>query len=176
MTAGDADMLVSRALLRDGGTWKWVEGLQHPRRVSLPDGSVLDGYPAGLLDAPSLASIIGAANVRLDMVQSDSIGTRAGGPASSDVYVDLEGVLQSGKPGRRCTIASDPNGLVHLTALGVLVAIERVLGLDGRPAAPGDLYLPGTLVLPDAAIARFEQFGVRLAWEGGAPEALRASV
>ena len=63
MTAGDAEMLISRALLREGGIWKWVEGPQHARPVRLTD-SVLDGYPAGLLDAPSLASITGAANVR----------------------------------------------------------------------------------------------------------------
>jgi hypothetical protein len=176
MTAGDADMLVSRALLREGGTWKWVEGLKHAGRVSLPDGSVLQGYPAGLLDAPSLASITGAANVRLDMIQGDSIGTREGGPASSDVYIDLEGILQSGKSSRHRVVASDPSGLLHLTALGVLVAIERVLGLDGRPAPTGGLYLPETLVLPDAAIARFEQFGVRLAWADGTPETLRAAV
>jgi hypothetical protein len=165
MTAGDAEMLVSRALLREGGNWKWVEGPQHARPVRLPDGAVLEGYPAGLLDAPSLASITGAANVRLDMLQGDSIGTRSGGPASSDVYIDIEGVLESGEPGMRRTIASDPNGLAHLTALGVLVAAERVLGLDGRPPAPGGLYLPETLVSPDAAVARFEQFGVRIEWE-----------
>jgi hypothetical protein len=71
-------------------------------------------------------------------------------------------VLKSGEAGRRRTIISDPNGLAHLTALGVLVATERVLGLDGRPPAAGGLYLPETLVSPDAAIARFEQFGVRI--------------
>ena len=40
MTAGDAEMLVSRALLREGGKWKWVEGPQHARPVRLTDSVV----------------------------------------------------------------------------------------------------------------------------------------
>ena len=175
MTADDAEMLVSRALLREGGRWKWVDGTRHARAVRLSDESAVDGYPAGLLDAPSLASFTGASNVRLDMLQGDSIGTRRGGAASSDVYIDIEGVLQSGKPGKHRTVASDPNGLVHLTALGVLMAIERVLGLDGRPPAPGGLYVPETLLSADQAVARLEQFGVQLAWDSDASEAHRRS-
>jgi hypothetical protein len=99
------------------------------------------------------------------MVQGDSLGTRGGGQASSDVYIDIEGILRSGEPGRGRTVIFDPNGLAHLTALGVLVATERVLGLNGRAPATGGLHLPETLVPPDAAIARFEQFGVRIITE-----------
>jgi hypothetical protein len=162
MTADDAESLVSRALIREGGKWAWVDGPQHARPVGLSDEQVLQCYPAGLLDAPSLAAITGAANVRLDMVQGDSLGTRGGGRASSDVTIEIEGILKSGAPGRCRTVLSDPSGLAHLTALGVLVATERVLGFDGQAPAAGGLHLPETLVSPDAAIARFEQFGVRI--------------
>lgn len=62
---------------------------------------------------------------------------------------------------------SDPKGLAHLTALGVLVATERVLGLDGQVPAAGGLHWPETLLQPEAAIARFEQFGVRITTETG---------
>ncbi len=47
MTGSDAEMLVSRALLREGGKWKWLDGRQHGRQVRLADDSVLDVYPAG---------------------------------------------------------------------------------------------------------------------------------
>ncbi|GLI09123.1 hypothetical protein YDYSG_51550 [Paenibacillus tyrfis] len=53
----------------------------------------------------------------------------------------------------------------HLTALGVLVALEHILGLDGKQTARGGVYLPETLVSIDAAIARFEQFGVQISSE-----------
>lgn len=81
-------------------------------------------------------------------------------------HVRIEGILRSGQRGRCRTIVSDPNGLMHLTALGVLVAAERVLGLDGRAPAAGGLHLPETLVDPEAPVTRFEQFGVRVL-EGG---------
>jgi hypothetical protein len=165
MTAGDAEMLVSRALLRSGGRWSWVEGPHHPRSIRLSDHTVLEGYPAGLLDVPSLAAITGAANVRIDMVQGQSLGTLAGGAASSDITIDIEGTLAPGRPGERRSIVSDANGLAHLTAAGVAAAVERVLGLDGRAPAPGGLYLPETLMSPDAAIARYAEFGVRIAME-----------
>ena len=167
MTAGDAESLVGRALLREGGKWAWVDGTQRARAVRLSGGDVLQGYPAGLLDVPSLAAITDAANVRLDLVQGDSLGTRGGGRASSDVYIDIAGILEFGEPGQRRTVVSDPHGLAHLTALGVLVAIEPVLGLDGQAPAAGGLHLPETLVSPAAAIARFEQFGVRIVTEEG---------
>jgi hypothetical protein len=167
MTASDAEMLVSRALLREGGKWKWLDGRQHGRQVRLADGEVLDAYPAGLLDVPSLAAITGAPSVRFDLAQGQSLGSRTGRAASSDVYIDIAGVLTSGGPGKQRTILSDPWGLAHLTALGVLVAIERVLGLDSRAPAAGGLHLPETLVEPAAAVARFEQFGVRITDETG---------
>jgi hypothetical protein len=123
---------------------------------------VVEAYPTSLLDAPSLAAVTGASNVRLDMAQGDSLGTLAGGRASSDVYIDIAGILKSGEAGKRRTVLSDPNGLAHLTALGVLVATERVLGLDGKTPAAGGLHLPETLVHPEAATARFKRFGVRI--------------
>jgi hypothetical protein len=47
----------------------------------------------------------------------------------------------------------------------LLIAAERVLGLDG-PAA-GGLYAPDTLVPPQAAVVRRRQFGVRIRGEEG---------
>jgi hypothetical protein len=165
MTANDAEHLIARALLRQSGSWTWVDGSRHARPIQLASDQTLQGYPTALLDVPGLAAITGAANVRLDIVQGDSLGTRRGGPASSDASIDIQGLLTSGKPGKSRTTISDPKGLAHLTALGVLVATERVLGLDGRTAASGGLYLPETLVSPQAAIARFEAFGVRIITE-----------
>lgn len=167
MTASDAELLVSRALLREGGKWRWLDGRQHSRQVRLANGDVLDAYPAGLLDAPSLAAITGASDVRFDLAQGQSLSTRTGRAASSDVYIDISGVLNSGEPGKQRTTVSDPGGLAHLTALGVVVTAERVLGLDGGPPASGGLHLPETLVEPATAVTRFEQFGVRITHETG---------
>ncbi|WP_257461878.1 Rossmann-fold NAD(P)-binding domain-containing protein [Archangium lipolyticum] len=163
MTASDSEHFVGRALLREAGAWKWLDATQHVRDIRLSDGRVLQGLPMSVLDVPSLAAVTGAPNVRFDFVQGDSLGTLAGGPASHDLYIDIEGLLKEGTPARRRTMVSGPAGNAHLTALGVLVVIERVLGLDGRPAAPGGLHLPETLVAPDEALARFKEFGVHIA-------------
>ncbi|WP_169086666.1 hypothetical protein [Paenibacillus sp. PL91] len=162
MTVGDSDSFIDRALVRKVGKWIWIDAIKHPRHVQITDGSTLEGLPMGLLDVPSLAASTGAPNVRFDFIQGESIGTRAGGQASQDLYIEIEGILKSGQPGKRRTVVSDPKGQAHLTALGVLVSIERILGLDGKPAAAGGVYLPETLVSVDEAIARFEQFGVRI--------------
>lgn len=162
MTVGDSESFIGRALIREHGKWVWVEASQHPRQVELNDGSTLEGLPMGLLDVASLAAATGAPNVRFDFIVGDSIGTRAGAQASQDLYIELEGVLKSGQPSKRRVIVSDPNGQAHLTALGVLLSIERILGWDGNPPAEGGIQLPETLLPVDAAIARMEQFGVRI--------------
>lgn len=166
MTAGDAENFIGRALLRHNDRWSWVEAKQHARKVRLSDGSYLEGYPMGLLDVPNLAAATGAPNVRFDFIQGKSIGTKIGDRASQDLYIEMEGILKSsGHAAKQRTIVSDPKGQAHLTALGVLVAIERILGLDGKPTASGGVYVPEKLVSIDAAIARFEQFGVRISSE-----------
>jgi hypothetical protein len=154
--------LSDRFLLREGCKWAWMDAKKHTRPFRISNESILEGFPVALLDVPSLAAITKAARVRWDFVQGESIGTKAGSQASHDVYIDIEGILKSGKTAKRRTVLSDPNGQAHITALGVLIAIERVLGLDGHPAADGGVYLPETLVSPDAAITRLNQFGVQI--------------
>lgn len=162
MTIGDAESFMTRALLRENGKWIWAEATNRTRHVRLTDGTELEGFPMGLLDVSSLAAATGAPNVRFDFIQGESIGTKAGKHPSQDLYIEIEGLLQSGELAKQRTVVSDPNGQAHLTALGVLVAIERILGLDGKPAAVGGVYSPETLVTVDAAVARLEQFGVRI--------------
>lgn len=164
MTAGDVEFLMARALVRERGQWAWVEGLQHPRTV-VANGQQLQGYPTALLDAPGLGALTGASDVRVDLVQGNSLGTLAGGRASSDTFIDIEGATESGMRRSCRTIVSDPNGLMNFTALGILLAVERVLGLDGRAPAAGGLYLPETLVAFEVAIPRLQQFGVRITCE-----------
>lgn len=48
------------------------------------------------------------------------------------------------------------------SALSILLSIERILGWDGSPPAPGGFYLSETLVHADAAMSRIEQFGIQI--------------
>lgn len=162
MSAAEVGHFPTRALLRERGQWRWVEGKQRVRQLRLADGSLAEALPLGVLDVPSLATLTGAPNVRFDLLEGKSLGTQAGGPASHELYIDIEGRLLSGEHGKRRTLVSDPRGAMHMTALGLLVAIERVLALDGRPLPAGGLHLPETLVPAEAALDRFRAFGLRI--------------
>lgn len=165
MSAADAEAFSSRALLRRAGQWAWVDGGGHGRALNFAGGPETAMQPLAALDVPSLAAISGAPDIRFDFGMGDSIGTRAGGRASHDALIEIEGVLRSGGRARRRVLVSDPKGVGHMTALGAVVVAERVLGLDGLPRPAGGLYLPETLVSPAAALARFEQFGLRITTE-----------
>jgi hypothetical protein len=158
----NAESWMNRGYIREEGKWKWVDAEKHTRFIHKDNEHVMQGKPMASLDLPSIASITQASNIRFDLVQGESMGTIAGNKASHDVYIDLEGTLQTGEQIKQRTIISDPNGQAHLTALGVLVTIERILGLDGDPPADGGIHLPETLLSPKKAIARFKQFGVQI--------------
>jgi hypothetical protein len=162
MTAGDSQGFFGRALIRRDGAWVQVDPTAEARTLSGLEGEAFQAMPMGVLDTPSLAAATGAANVRFDLGMGRSRGTSSGAVASHDIQVDLEGVSKDGRRARRRLILSDPKGQAHLTALGVLILAERVLGLDGAAPAPGGLHLPETLMAPHQAMARLAAFGVQI--------------
>jgi uncharacterized protein YbjT (DUF2867 family) len=162
MTVADSASFVGRAVTRQAGRWVWLEASDHPRRVERAGSPAFDALPLGVLDVPGLGAVTDAQDIRFDLGTGDSLGTLAGGAASHDMYIDLTGRLASGRTATRRTTVSDPKGQAHLTALGVLICAERVLGLDGAPPPPGGLAFPETLIHPAAAAARLASFGVRI--------------
>jgi len=162
MTLEETEGFINRALILENGIWKWVEAAKYPRSIRLSNGSLVEGHPMSVLDVPSLAAVTGAPNIRFDFAIHDSIGTRSGGTASQDLYIDLDGVLLDGRFVKRRITLSDPKGQAHFTALGILLSIERILGWDGLPPAPGGFYLPETLVPLGTAMTRIEQFGIQI--------------
>jgi hypothetical protein len=66
----------------------------------------------------------------------------------------------NGNPKTVQVTIADPQGQTHLTALGALVQLERLLGLDGAPApAPGIVY-PDTTPQVENALQVLDEFGV----------------
>ncbi|WP_028778352.1 NAD-binding protein [Shimazuella kribbensis] len=163
MTAGDleSEELTLRSLIRKEGKWLWVNAQQHTRKMNIL-GKIVEGMPMGLLDIPSLGAITQANNIRWDFVQGESVGTLAGKNASHEVYIDIEGTLKSGERAKHRTVISDSKGQAHLTALGVLMCIERVLGFDGQPFLQGGLQIPETLLSADQAFKRLQDFGIQI--------------
>ena len=162
MTAGDSTGFVGRALTRSDGLWLSVDAAANARQVTRRDQSAFNAMPMGVLDVPSLAIAIGAPNVRFDLGTGESRGTQAGGAASHELFIDISGQVAGGAVETRRTVVSDPRGQAHLTALGVVIGVERVLGLDGGPPASAGLKFPESFIDAGQAMSRLKAFGVSI--------------
>ncbi|MEU1736856.1 hypothetical protein [Streptosporangium sp. NPDC020145] len=151
----------SAGLVRRDGVFTWVDGQEAQVEVLTADGTVLPGQTVAIPDVPSLALATGAPNVRFDFVVGESSGRRRGGPASVEVRIDLEGTGPEGTPLDVTHHITHPLGQRPLTALGVALGVERLLGLRGDPVAPG-LYTPEALIDPALAVERMVEEGTLL--------------
>ena len=161
LVANEVTGFVGRALIRKDGKWMHVESKANTRLINLCDGSKAVGHPMGTLDIPSIAAFTGAANIRFDFIVGESIGSRKELEASHDLYIEIEGTLLSGEKTKLRTIISGSKGNSHLTAVGVYLITESILGLHGKSKQnKGGLYLPETIVSEDNIIKRLTEFGI----------------
>ncbi|MFC9947018.1 saccharopine dehydrogenase family protein [Streptomyces pratensis] len=161
--AGRADLerwstTTSAGLVRRDGVFGWVDGSEAQTDVTGVDGTVLPGGSIAILDVPSLALATGAPNVRFDFAVGESAGRRRGGPASFEVRIDLEGVGRAGAPFRTNRCLVHPAGQRPLTALGIALGVERLLGVRGEAVAPG-LHTPEAVIDPAYAVERLMETG-----------------
>ncbi|TJZ56879.1 saccharopine dehydrogenase [Streptomyces piniterrae] len=95
------------------------------------------------------------------------------------VRMDVEGPA-----GRRAAILTDPLGQAHLTAVGALMGLRRVLGADGAPPAPGVAFpemtprprdVPGFLLSMGVSISEQRPGAVAVAAADNGTEAKEAA-
>ncbi|MDT0267242.1 saccharopine dehydrogenase [Streptomyces sp. DSM 44915] len=161
--AGRADLerwstATSAGLVRRDGVFTWIDGSAAQAEVTSVDGTVLPGQSIAVLDVPSLAHATGAPNVRFDFAVGESAGRRRGAPASFEVRIDLEGADPAGAPLSTSRYLVHPAGQRPLTALGIALGVERLLGLRGEAARPG-IHTPEALVDPTYAVERLLEIG-----------------
>jgi len=162
LVAEEVSGFVGKALIRQDGNWQYVDSKNNARLINLYGGSSAIGHPMSTLDVPSIAAFTSARNIRFDFIIGESIGSSNGLTASHDLYIEIEGISSSGEPKKIRTIVSGPKGNSHLTAVGVYMIAERVLGLNGQTAhKTGGLYLPETIVSSDNIIRRLAEFGIQ---------------
>jgi saccharopine dehydrogenase-like protein len=148
----------SAGLRRQDGVFTWLAASDAQAEVRTIDGAVLPAQSVPILDVPSLAHATGAPNVRFDYAIGESAGRRRGGAPSLEIRIDVEGVDAAGEPMRVSRYLLHPGGQRPLTALGVALGVERLIGLRGAPARPG-IHTPESLIDPVYAVERLTELG-----------------
>ncbi|MCF2526519.1 saccharopine dehydrogenase [Yinghuangia soli] len=161
--AGVADLerwstATTAGLVRRDGVFTWVAGADAETEIASLDGTVLPAAQIAVLDVPSVALATGAPDVRCDFAVGESAGRRRGGAASVEIRIEIDGADHSGEPlsVRRCLVHDA--GQRPLTALGMALGVERLLGLRGDAAAPG-VHTPESLIDPAYAAERLAEIG-----------------
>jgi hypothetical protein len=148
-------------LILKNGRWAWAKGEEAVRRLKGVDGTEMEAQAYSPLDVLSLAGATDARSIRFDLVYGESAGRRRGGHFSSEIIIEIAGKQKDGTHARVRHELVHPAGQAPMTALGVAVGIERLLGLaGGAPVAPG-LYLPEVLVDPAYMVRRLQEFGTQ---------------
>jgi hypothetical protein len=149
------------ALRLEDGKFVWVAGDKAASRLTSVDGSEIEAQAYAPLDIVSLATVTDARSIRFDLAVAESASRRRGGPFSTEIVIEIEGKRKHGGRGRSRREIVHPAGQAPLTALGVALGVERLLGLaGGEPVAPG-LYLPEVLIDPAYFVRRMQEFGAR---------------
>lgn len=153
-------MLASpRPLILDEGTWRWVGEDVAARQIQDARGAQLDAYAMSVIDVASLAAALDLRSMRFDLAAPEQSRPRQSEKPSHELIIELGGEGREGNAKQLRIDIDAPQGVSGLTALGVVVSLERLLGLaGGSPAAPG-LYFPEVLVEPEHAIRRLTETG-----------------
>lgn len=126
------------------------------------DGTAIQASGFSSIDIAGLAAVTGASNVAFAIGTGVSSSRRAGGAKSTEIIIELTGVDAEGAPLHSRNAVFHPGGAAPLTALGVSMVLERLTGLDGKPATPPGLLFPYQVLDHGAYLARLEQEGGKL--------------
>lgn len=152
-----------RPLILKDGKFIWAGEDDASRLVLGIDGIESTAQAYSPFDVLSLSAATDARSIRFDMVYGMSASRRRGEPFSTEIVIEISGERKDGTTGRNRYELVHPEGQAPVTALGVALGIERLIGLDGKaPAAPG-LYFPEVLIDPEYALRRYKEFGMRIA-------------
>ncbi|MET0285469.1 MAG: NAD(P)-dependent oxidoreductase [Polyangiales bacterium] len=147
------------ALTRRDGKYYWRAGDDAKVVIHALDGTALEGSGNSPFDIAALATATGAPNVQLNIAVGVTSSRRRGEPASHEILITLAGTTRAGESVRERHAIVHPQGEAPLTALGVAMMVEQVLGLSGKALASPGLYYPEHLIAPEAYMPRLRAIG-----------------
>jgi len=159
--AADYERLTTVApavLTIQGGETHYVTGDETKATVRSVDGAHLTAQAYSPFDVLSLHAATSAQAIRFDLVYGQSASRRRGAPFSTETIIDITGRRKDGTTSTSHLEIVHPQGQAPLTALGVALGIEALMGLRGEAPVPG-LYLPETLIDPDYFVAQMKASG-----------------
>lgn len=163
--SGDMDRVTKdlpHPLLRKDGRFLWARGEDVHRDFVGVDGTQWRGRAFPLLDVVSLAAATEARTVRLDFAVREAASRPQGQGISHEVIIEITGEREDGTTGRVRHELVDADVHSGLSARGVALAVERLLGLAGGPPVTPGLYHPEGLLHPAAVVERLKEFGTRI--------------
>jgi hypothetical protein len=147
------------ALTVKDGRMHWAAGDEGTARYVSVDGVELEAQAYSPFDIMALAARTDAKAIRLDLAYSVSASRRRGEPFSTEITIEIEGQGADSKHRLDRHEIVHPQGQAPLTALGVALGVERLLGLACGDAPKAGLYLPEVLIDPAYYVGRMKEFG-----------------
>lgn len=149
-------------LARKDGAFVWRKGEDARCSFRAIDGTSIEASGFSSIDVAGLAATTGANDIVFAIGTGVSSSRRAGGTKSTEIIIELSGVDAAGRAlhGRHGVVHQ--GGAAPLTALGVSMVLERLAGLDGKPAQQAGLFFPYQVLDHGAYLDRLAQEGGQL--------------
>ena len=154
--------VTSSVLARRDGAFVWRKGDDAGFSFHAIDGTELAASGFSSIDIAGLAAVTGARDVEFGIGTGVSSSRRAGGAKSTEIIIELSGLSEARTALRSRHAVFHPGGAAPLTALGISMVLERLAGLDGKPATQAGLFFPYQILDHDAYLERLAQEGGRL--------------
>jgi NAD(P)-dependent dehydrogenase (short-subunit alcohol dehydrogenase family) len=155
-------------LVRKKGRFVWIAGEDAAGAFEAVDGRKFDAQAFGNLDVLSLSAATNASDVVFQFAVGETSSRRRGEKFSHEILIEISGISRDGQESHARRAVVHPDGQAPMTALGVSLAIEDMLGLrTGKKLAPG-LYLPHVVVDPARAVGALREIGATIhdEWRG----------
>jgi hypothetical protein len=165
--AGNADLdrqngVMPAALVRRDGVFDWRTDQDLKTRFRAADGTEMEATAFSVNDVIGLAAATQVPNLDFHLAVGTTSSRRRGEPFSTEIMIEIAGADHDDRPLRTRHAVVHPEGQMPLTGLGIVLLLERLLGLDGKSPVPPGLYLPYQLLEAETYLARFQQIGGRI--------------
>lgn len=149
----------SATLARIDGVYVWETAEENVHLYRGAGGELINGNGAVSLDVASIGACLGTPNVRVLESWGTSHHYSITGVPADEISIELSGKSNGEAKTVRCVLTL-PREQFSLTAICVVLLLERALGLDGKVPAEPAIYTPENILNPDGFFNSLRKAGV----------------